>query len=330
MKLKSTSDDEASLSFHDLENTQNTSGETATSSAQDKLLSTSKTGTMKSSSTSSEEGSDSNSSNGEGEDNGDGNGSIPDDDYAKDDEDDDEDYENLSVRSQSPEKSVEDDTDDSSKIDILRKKVKSPKSIASRIKDYSKKIGDKLVKYSISGPLPDNDIVGQAPKSDMKGFLSSRAKQDGFIPVVWNQGMIKSMSSVVPQEIPQGHENIGNASISEQNISTDEMHNPSTATDDLSLMDPSHVDALPENIFSVSNPPVTHLLLPLRKHPKIKFHNSEIHLPTQRVMSTKSRNHKMMVQPMVPLLMLMMKQQMRKMQEMSSRDETNKPPRKAQ
>ena len=31
----------------------------------------------------------------------------------------------------------------------------------------------------------------------------------------------------------------------------------STATDDLSLMDPSHVDALPENIFSVSNPPVT-------------------------------------------------------------------------
>ena len=43
MKLKSTSNDEASLSFHDLENTQNTSGETATSSAQDKLSSTSKT-----------------------------------------------------------------------------------------------------------------------------------------------------------------------------------------------------------------------------------------------------------------------------------------------
>ena len=68
MKLKSTSDGEASLSFHDLENTQNTSGETATSSAQDKLSSTSQTGTMKSSSTSSEEGGDSNSSNVEGED----------------------------------------------------------------------------------------------------------------------------------------------------------------------------------------------------------------------------------------------------------------------
>ena len=65
------------------------------------------------------------------------------------------------------------------------------------------------------------------------------------------------MSSVVPQEIPEGNENIGNASISEQNIYTDEMHNPSTATDDLSLMDPSHVDALNENIFSVLNPPVT-------------------------------------------------------------------------
>ena len=53
MKLKSTSNEEASLSFHELENTQNTSGETATSSAQDKLSSTSKTGTTKSSSTSS-------------------------------------------------------------------------------------------------------------------------------------------------------------------------------------------------------------------------------------------------------------------------------------
>ena len=93
-----------------------------------------------------------------------------------------EDYENLSVRSQSPEKCVKDDTDNTSKVDILRKKVKSPKSIASRIKDYSKKIGDKAVKYSISGPLPDYDIVGQAPKSDMTGFLSPRAKQDGFIP----------------------------------------------------------------------------------------------------------------------------------------------------
>ena len=110
---------------------------------------------------------------------------------------------------------------------------------------------------SRDSPLPDYDIVGQVPKSDMKGFLSPKAKQDGFIPVAWNQGMIKSTSSVVPQEIPQGDENIGNDSISEQNISTDEMHNPSTATDDLSLMDPSHVDALPENIFSVLNPPVT-------------------------------------------------------------------------
>ena len=175
MKLKSTSDEEASLSFHELENTQNTSGETATSSAQDKLLSTCKSGTTKSSSTSSEEGNNSNSSNGEGEDNGDGNGSIPDDEYANDDEDD----ENLSVRSQSPEKYVDDDTDDTSKVNILRKKVKSPKSIGSHIKDYSKKIGDKGVKYSISGPLPDYDILAQPPKSDMKGFLSSRIYSRG-------------------------------------------------------------------------------------------------------------------------------------------------------
>ena len=301
VKLISTSDDESLLTFHDLENTQNTSGETATSSAQDKLSSTSKTGTTKSSSTSSEEGGDLNSSNGEGEDNSDGNGSIPDDDYANDDEDDDEDSENFSDRSQSPEEIVKDDTDNTSKVNILRKKVKSPKSIASRIKEYSKKIGDKGVKYSISGPLPDYDIVGQVPKSDMKGFLSPRAKQDGFIPMAWNQGMMKSMSSAGPQETPQGHETIGNASSSEQNISTDEIHNPSTGTDDLSLMDPSHVDALPENIFSVSNPPVTST--PKTSKEKI----------SQQCIPTRSLNHKMMEQPMVPLLMLMMKQQLRKL-----------------
>ena len=142
----------------------------------------------------------------------------------------------------------------------------------------------------------------------MKGFLSPRAKQDGLIPVAWNQGMIKSTSSVVPQEIPQGHENIGNASSSEQNISTDEMHNPSTATDDLSLMDPSHVDALPENIFSVSNPPVTST--PKTSKEKI---SQQCNPPTN---STSDVNKKlkpqMMVQPMVPLLMLTMKQQLRK------------------
>ena len=72
MKFKSTSNEEASLSFNDLENTQNTSGETATSSAKDagtdKLSITSKTGTTKSSSTSSEEGDESNNSNSESQD----------------------------------------------------------------------------------------------------------------------------------------------------------------------------------------------------------------------------------------------------------------------
>ena len=199
MKLKSTSDEEASLSFHELENTQSTSGETATSSAQYKLSTTCKSETTKSSSTSSEEGEDSNSSNGEGEDNGDGNGSILDDEYADDYEDDDEYDENPSVRSQSPEKYDKDEKDDTSKVDILKKKVQSPKSIATRIKDYSKKIEEKGIKYSISGPLPDYETLAQPPQSDMKGFLSPRAKQEGFIPVAWNQEMIKSMSSVIHQ-----------------------------------------------------------------------------------------------------------------------------------
>ena len=326
MKLKSTSDDESSLTFHDLENTQNTSGETATSSAQDKLSSTSKTGTTKSSSTSSEEGGNSNSSNGEGEDNADGNGSIPDDDFANNDEDDNEDSENFSDRSQSPEEIVKDDMDNTSKVDILRKKVKSPKSIASRIKEYSKKIGDKGVKYSISGPLLDYDIVGQAPKSDMKGFLSLRAKQDGFIPMAWNQGMMKSTSSAGPQKTPQGHETIGNASSSEQNISTDEIHNPSTSTNDLSLMDPSHVDALPENIFSVSNPPVTST--PKTSKEKI---SQQCIPPTDSMCDvnkkSKSQNDGAANGSSTDAYD---ETTIEKTQEMSGGDETNKPPRKAQ
>ena len=195
MKFKSTSDEEVSLSFNDLENTQNTSGETATSSAKDagtdKLSITSKTGTTKSSSTSSEEGDESNISNSESQDNGDGNGDIPEYEDAYDDEDDGEDEDNLSVKSQSPENYVDDDADDTSKVNILRNKVNSLKSIASCIKDYNKKIGDKGVQYTISGPLPKYDILAQPPKSDMKGFLSPRAKQEGFIPVAWNQGMLK-------------------------------------------------------------------------------------------------------------------------------------------
>ena len=239
------------------------------------VFSTCKSGSTKSSLTSSEQGDDSNSSNSESQDNGEGNGSIPEHEDAYDDEYDDENDDNLSVKSQSPENYVDDDVDYTSEVDILMNKVKSPKSIASRIKEYSKKIGDKGVQYTISGPLPDYDILSQPPKSDTKGFLSPRAKQEGFIPVVWNQGMMKSMSSELPQEIPEGDANIGNASIGKENISTDQMHHPSTATDDLSLMDPSHVDALPVNR--------THLLLPLLKHPKIKFHNSAIHPLTQRL-----------------------------------------------
>ena len=76
----------------------------------------------------------------------------------------------------------------------------------------------------------------------MKGFLSPRAKQEGFIPVAWNQGMVKSTMSEVQKQIPQGDQNIDNVSISEENISTNEMQIPPTATDDLSLMDPSNVE----------------------------------------------------------------------------------------
>ena len=138
--------------------------------------------------------------------------------------------------------------------------------------------------------------------------------------------MIKSMSSAVPQEIPQGHETIGNASSSEQNISTDEMHNPSTATDDLSLMDPSHVDALPENIFSVLNPPVTST--PKTSKEKI---SQQCNPPTNS-MSDVNKKSKPQNDGAAngSSTDAYDETTIEKTQEMSGGDETNKPPRKAQ
>ena len=201
MKFKSTSDDDASLSFNDLENTQNTSAETATSSGKDadtdKGSTTCKSRTTKSSSSSSEEGDDSNSSNSESEGNGTGNASVPDSEDGDEEEYDDDNEEIASDKSQSTENSVHDDLEKNAKLDILCQKVHSPKSIASRIKDYSRKIGNEGVQFTISGPKPKYDTVSQVQRSDMKGFLSPRAKQEGFIPVAWNQGMVKSTMSAV-------------------------------------------------------------------------------------------------------------------------------------
>ena len=55
--------------------------------------------------------------------------------YDDEDEDDGEDEDNVSVNSQSAKNYVDDDADDTSKVNILRKQVKSPKSIESCIKD---------------------------------------------------------------------------------------------------------------------------------------------------------------------------------------------------
>ena len=246
MKFKSTSDDDASLSFNDLENTKNTSAETATSSGKDadtdKGSTTCKSRTTKSSSSSSEEGDDSNSSNSESEGNVTGNASVPEYEDGDEEEYDDDNEEIASDKSQSTENSVHDVLEKNAKLDILCQKVHSPKSIASRIKDYSRKIGNQGVQYTISGPKPKYDTVSQVPRSDMKGFLSPRAKQEGFIPVAWNQGMVKSTMSAVTKQIPENDGNTHNMSINEENITTNDIPIPQTPTDNLSLIDPSEVE----------------------------------------------------------------------------------------
>ena len=104
------------------------------------------------------------------------------------------------------------------------------------------------------------------------------------------------------------------------------MHNPSTATDDLSLMDPSHVDALGKNIFSVSNPPVTST--PKTSKEKI---SQQCNPPTD---STSDVNKKSKPQndgaANGSSTDAYNETTIEKMQEMSGRDETNKLPRKAQ
>ena len=137
---------------------------------------------------------------------------------------------------------------------------------------------------------------------------------------------MKSTSSGGPQETPQGHETIGNASSSEQNMSTDEIHNPSTSTDDLSLMDPSHVDALPENIFSVSNPPVTST--PKTSKEKI----SQQSIPPTDSMRDVNKKSKPQNDGAAngSSTDAYDETTIEKTQEMSGGDETNKPSRKAQ
>ena len=104
------------------------------------------------------------------------------------------------------------------------------------------------------------------------------------------------------------------------------MHNPSTATDDLSLMDPSHVDALPENIFSVSNPPVTST--PKTSKDKI---SQQCNLSTDSMndvnKQSKPQNDGAANGSSTDAYDETTNE---KTKEMSSRDETNKPPRKAQ
>ena len=253
-KFKSSSDEEGSLSSNDLENTQNTSRESATTSSA-KDGGTDKCGTIKSSSSSSEEGDSAKSDNNDSEDNGDGNDDSEDNEDGGYDEDEDE-Y-NESVESQSTEINVSEHADETPKVNLQKKEVQSPKSIASRIKEYSRRIGDKGVKYTISGPLPNYDMLPQLPKSDLKGFLSPKAKEAGFIPIPWNQGMVKSTSSEVPRVIGEADGNTGKATNIKEEMSTDDIQEPSIPSDDLALLDPSNVGTLPENIFHENQPPAT-------------------------------------------------------------------------
>ena len=180
------------------------------------------------------------------------------------------------------------------------------------------------MQYTISGPLPKYDILAQLPKSDMKGFM--RAKQEGFIPVEWNQRMVKSTNSEVPSVIAEADGNTGNGRSSQQNICTDDSQYPSTATDDLSLMDPSNVDALPENIFSEYHPPMTSTLKTSKENIPEQC-NPLTHSTTDMNKQSKPQNDGAANGSSTDGYDETTKD---KTQELSSGDETNKPPKKFQ
>ena len=146
--LQSTDNDDASLTFKDLKNSQKTSDESEDSS----------------------EPTDSNISNDRGdggdskstcdyEDGGGIDDDIEEEEYEDGEAGDDDEYEedSKSLNSTKDEVNIEDQT-------VYKKKVlTSPKSIVSRIKDYTKKIGQEGIKFTSSAPLKNLNIIPQHP-----------------------------------------------------------------------------------------------------------------------------------------------------------------------
>ena len=243
MNIKSGDNDDTSLTFKDLKNSQKTSDESEESSQLNYSNSSDDRGDAGDSKSTSDY-----------QDAGDLDEEIEEEEYEDGEAVDDDEYEedSKSFNSTNEDINIED------QASYKKKVLTSPKSIAARIKDYSKKIGHEGIKFTSAAPLKNLNIIPEHPQSDLKGYMSPMAKQQQYLKVSWNQEMMKSgnnelvqsdidhVESVdVPENSSQQPEDVGNGDYTTNNGSH------------LDNLDPTDVGSLPDNIFDGNIQPVT-------------------------------------------------------------------------
>ena len=251
MNIKSSANDDASLTFKDLKNSQKTSDESEESSQLNDSNSSDDRGDAGDSKSTSDY-----------EDAGDINEDIEEEEYEDGEAVDDDEYEEDSKSFNS----TNEDINIENPAAYKKKVLTSPKSIASRIKDYSKKIGQEGIKFTSAVPLKNLNIIPEHPKSDLKGYKSPMAKQQQYLKVSWNQEMMMSSNNElvqsdidhvesvdVPENTSQQPEEVGNGDNTTKNGSH------------LDNLDPTNVGSIPDNIFDENIQPVTSTPKPSRR-----------------------------------------------------------------
>ena len=252
MNMKSGDNDDTSLTFKDLKNSQKTSDESEESSQLNDSNSSDDRGDAGDSKSTSDY-----------QDAGDIDEDIEEEEYEDGEAVDDDEYEENSKSFNS----TNDDINIEDEASYKKKVLTSPKSIAARIKDYSKKIGHEGIKFTSARPLKNLNIIPEHPQSDLKGYMSPMANQQHYQKVSWNQEMMQSANNElvqsdidhvesvdVPENSSQQPEHVGNG---------DDTTNNGSHLDNL---DPTVVGSIPDNIFDENIQPVTSTPKPSRRN----------------------------------------------------------------
>ena len=102
-------------------------------------------------------------------------------------------------------------------IDKKNKSLKSPKSKEARIKQYTNKIGESGIMYTMSGEVTDAAKLLEITKSDMGSFKPKSPVK--FKPVVWDDNMLKNS---VPQQPNINTEDVQSGKVLEPEVAGDD------------------------------------------------------------------------------------------------------------